>query len=82
MWHVYAVHVAQVTIYLRTQVAAAVRKRAKLENKSVSGLVSELVTRATLPSNWPDDFVALLRDGQADLIEPSDPPPEAVEPLP
>ena len=72
---------AQVSIYLKDDVAETVRASAESENKSVSRFVSDLVTDAVSPSSWPDDFVALLRTGENSLTEPEDPPPEDVAPF-
>jgi hypothetical protein len=73
--------VAQVTIYLPDPVAAEVRRQAKRANRPVSTFIAEVVAEHTRPSGWPRWFVALLSKGEADLVEPDDPPPEDVEPI-
>ncbi len=72
---------AQVTVYLPDKIAAAARRRAKKERKSLSAFVTELITRETAEGQWPRSLVELLRSGDADLVEPDDPPPEEVEAL-
>lgn len=68
---------AQVTIYLPTDVLEAARKCAGQQNRSLSAWVSALVRDATT-TEWPESLVDLLHTGAGNLVEPYDPPPEAV----
>ena len=69
---------AQVTVYLPADVLEAARKRARQQHRSLSAWVSELIRRESI-TEWPDSLEHLLRHGNADLVEPDDPPPEDVE---
>ena len=69
---------AQVTVYLPADVLEAARQRAREQHRSLSAWVSELIRRDSV-TEWPDSLMQLLRDGNADLVEPDDPPPEDVE---
>ncbi len=77
----YIFNVAQVTIYLPDDVAAEVRRRAKQASKPVSTFLAEIVEAYARPAKWPRALVTLLTTGEADLVEPDDPPPEDVEPM-
>lgn len=69
-----------VTIYLPPDLIDAARKQASERNRSLSAWIGGLVREATA-TEWPRSLVELLRHGGADLVEPDDPPPEAVESL-
>ena len=69
---------AQVTVYLPAAVLEAARQRAREQHRSLSAWVSELIRRES-DTEWPDSLKQLLREGDADLVEPADPPPEDVE---
>lgn len=69
-----------VTIYLPSELIEAARKQASERNRSLSGWIGGLVREATA-TEWPRSLVELLRRGGADLVEPDDPPPEAIESL-
>lgn len=69
---------AQVTVYLPADVLDAARRCADQENRSLSAWVSELIHEATA-AEWPNSLVDLLHHGEADLVEPDDPPPEDVD---
>ena len=69
-----------VTIYLPTDLIDAARKQASERNRSLSAWVGGLVREATA-TEWPRSLVDLLRKGNADLVEPDDPPPEDIETL-
>ena len=69
-----------VTIYLPTDLIDAARKQASERNRSLSAWVGGLVREATA-TEWPRSLVDLLRQGNADLVEPDDPPPEDIETL-
>ena len=71
---------AQVTVYLPADVLEAARRRARDQHRSLSAWVSELIRRESV-TEWPENLKDLLRHGNADLIEPDDPPPEDVEVL-
>ena len=72
---------AQVTVYLPTDVLDAARKCAGQENRSLSVWVSGLIREATA-TEWLGSLVDLLHHGGGDLIEPDDPPPEDVDAFP
>ena len=69
-----------VTIYLPPDLIDAARKQASERNRSLSAWIGGLVREATA-TEWPRSLVELLRRGGADLVEPDDPPPEAIESL-
>ena len=69
---------AQVTVYLPTDVLDAARKCADQENRSLSAWVSGLIREATA-TEWSGSLVDLLHHGGGDLVEPDDPPPEDVD---
>ena len=71
-------HMAQVTVYLPTDVLEAARKHAREQHRSLSAWVSELIRRESI-TEWPESLKDLLRRGSADLVEPDDPAPEDVE---
>lgn len=79
MWHCYSEGVAQVTIYLPDEVAAAGKRHARRANKSVSAWIAELIERETGTRKWPRALVDVLSHGGGGLREPDDPPPEDVE---
>ena len=56
------------------------RKQASERNRSLSAWIGGLVREATA-TEWPRSLVDLLRHGNANLVEPDDPPPEDVETL-
>ena len=68
---------AQVTVYLPTDVLDAARKCAGQENRSLSAWVSGLIREATA-TEWSGSLVDLLHGG-GDLVEPDDLPPEDVD---
>ena len=72
---------AQVTVHLPADLLAAARARAVRENKSLSAWLGALIGAAT-GAGWPDDFVALLRSGRGDIVEPNDPPPGDIDGFP
>ena len=65
---------AQVTVYLPSDVLAAARRSAEKERRSLSAWVSALIRDATA-TEWPESFVHLLHHGSGDIVEPDDPPP-------
>lgn len=69
---------AQVTVYLPADVLEVARQRAAEQHRSLSAWVSELIRRESA-TEWPDSLTQLLREGNADLVEPDDPSPEDVE---
>ena len=69
-----------VTIYLPPDLIEAARKQAGERNRSLSAWIGGLVREATA-TEWPRSLVDLLRHGNANLVEPDDPPPEDVETL-
>jgi len=69
-----------VTIYLPPDLIDAARKQASVGKLSLSAWIGGLVRDATA-TEWPRSLVDLLRHGNADLVEPDDPPPEDVETL-
>ena len=69
---------AQVTIYLPTDVLEAARKCAGQERRSLSAWVSTLIRESTA-TEWPESLVNLLHHGSGDLVEPDDPPPKDVD---
>ena len=71
---------AQVTVYLPQDVLDATRKRAKEQNSSLSAWLARLVRRESV-TEWPKRLMDLLHHGNADLVEPEDPPPKDVETL-
>ena len=80
---------AQVTVHLPADLLAAARARAVRENKSLSAWLGALIGAATggligaaTDAGWPDDFVALLRSGHGDIVEPDDPPPGNIDVFP
>ena len=72
---------AQVTVYLPTDVLEVARKCAGQENRSLSAWVSGLIREATA-TEWPGSLVDLLHHGGGDLVEPDDPPPEGADAFP
>ena len=70
-----------VTIYLPGDLIDAARREARGRNCSLSAWIGRLVQDA-VASDWPQSFVDLLHQGAGDLVEPDDPPPEDIEPLP
>ena len=70
---------AQVTIYLSDAILSEARRRAKRQKKSLSAYFSEILARETTQDQWPQSFVDLLNQGEGDLTEPADPPPEEVD---
>jgi hypothetical protein len=73
--------VAQVTIYLPDDVAAATRKQARRAKKSVSAWITELIQRETGTRTWARALLDVLSHGTGSLVEPDDLPAEDVEPL-
>lgn len=69
---------AQVTVYLPSDVLEAARKCANQENRSLSAWVSALI-RDAAATEWPESLVNLLHHGDGDLVEPVDPPPKDVD---
>jgi len=72
---------AQVTIYLADEVAAASKRHARKANKSVSAWIADLIERETGARTWPRALLDVLGQGGSDLREPDDPPPDEIEPL-
>jgi cytidylate kinase len=72
---------AQVTIYLPDRVATAARRQAGRAGKSVSAWIAEVLERETGARRWPRALVDILTHGNADLVEPDDPPPEDMDSL-
>ena len=70
---------AQVTIYIPDTLIEEARERARGVDRSLSAWVAELIRRETTSNEWPKSLVDLLTDGEGDLVEPDDPPPEDVE---
>ena len=70
-----------VTIYLSGDLIDAARREARGRNRSLSAWIGGLVQDAVV-SDWPQSFVDLLHQGAGDLVEPDDPPPEDIKPLP
>ena len=73
---------AQVTIYLADEVAAASRRHARRAKKSVSAWIADLIERETGTRKWPRALLDVLSHGGSDLREPDDPPPEDAERFP
>ncbi len=67
----------QVTVYLPADVLDAARKCAGTANTSLSAWVGGLIRDATA-TDWPGSLVDLLNHGHGDIVEPPDPPPEAI----
>jgi hypothetical protein len=71
----------QLTIYLPDEVEAAVKKRARAADASVSAYVAGVLSREVLPPRWPKALLDVLDAGSADIEVPDDPAPEDVDDL-
>jgi len=49
---------SQLTVYMPPAVERELKKRAKAEGLSVSAYLTGLVRRETMPSTWPNSFLA------------------------
>lgn len=71
---------AQVTIYLPTDILELARNCANERNLSLSAWVNGLIRDATV-TEWPREFLDVVHFGEGGLEEPDDPLPEQVETL-
>jgi hypothetical protein len=70
---------AQVTLYLPTEVERLLRAEAKRRKQSVSAYMAELAREKLSPAAWPKSFLDAAGSWEGSFPEIPDPPPEPVE---
>ena len=78
--HTYTCYMAQVTVYLPSDLLELARNCANEQHLSLSAWVNGLIRDATV-TDWPKEFRHIVENGGGDLEEPDDPLPEQVETL-
>jgi hypothetical protein len=72
----------QLNLYVSDAVARDLKRAAKKARKSLSAYVAERLTqKRETASKWPKEFLELEGSWEGRFPEPSDSPPDEIEPL-
>jgi hypothetical protein len=73
--------VAQITIYVRDDIARRIKREARRARKSLSAYLIELAIGEKRGAPWPSTFFELQGSCRGTIREPDDPPPEEPDAL-